>query len=229
METRRKSSPKIDLSGKRFGQLTVLKYLPKSKWLCRCDCGKKNRVTSNKLRIGYVKSCGCKKNQHISISLVQHGHSRVGHRTKEYGAWNKMKDRCHRPNDRNYIRYGAKGITVCKAWRKDFSSFLEHIGPCPDSRMSIDRINNNKGYEPGNVRWATRKTQSANRSNCRYLTHDGKTMTIAEWADYLRLPRKTLYNRINAGLPVHLALVNINRSRLPNSEKWRHKKRYARA
>lgn len=155
-------------------------------------------------------------------SITKHGHSRIGLRTKEYGAWVKMKDRCHRATDKNYHRYGAKGIRVCDEWRNDFVKFFEHIGPCPYPDMSIDRINNSKGYEPGNVRWATRKQQSANRSNCRYIEHNGQRMTIAEWADHLGIPRRTLYNRMDFGCTIEQAIEKIDRRKIPNSQKLCH-------
>lgn len=222
MKTPRKTSPKFDISGKKFGRLTAIMYMRKSRWKCRCECGRENSATYTNLTQGIVQSCGCFRIEQVRARLTKHGHSRIGHRSKEYSAWNKMKDRCHRVTDKNYSRYGAKGIRVCDEWLHDFPKFLAHIGPCPDTKMSIDRIENSKGYEPGNVRWATRKVQSANRTNCRYLEHDGKKMTIAEWADSIGMKREKLYQRINYGLSVGEALKNTDRRSIPRKEQLCH-------
>lgn len=203
-------SKNVQIANMQFGRLTAVKYQGKGKWMCVCVCGKNTIVNSNALTKGKSKSCGCGKSQAVSKSLTKHGHCRSSGRTKEYATWAKMIGRCHCSTDKAYARYGMRGITVCDEWKVNFLAFLEHIGPCPASSMSIDRIDNNRGYEPGNVRWATKLQQSTNKSVNRHIEHAGIRMTIAEWADYIRMPRKTLYHRINRGLSVDKSLVHVD-------------------
>lgn len=94
---------------------------------------------------------------------IKHGQSRDGVRSKEYTAWQSMRQRCYNENTKSYRDYGAKGVRVAAVWLKDFQAFFDHIGKAPSSRHTVDRIDNTRGYEPGNVRWATRKEQSVNR------------------------------------------------------------------
>jgi hypothetical protein len=160
-----------DLTGMRFGRLTVLQlsHIPRhtrsaarSYWLCRCDCGSDAIARIDTLKSGVTASCGCKRRELVSTRVVKnktHGLAR----TPEYNAWNNAIDRCHNPDHKGFKYYGGRGITVCQEWRESFETFLEHIGPKPDPKLTLDRIDNNRGYEPGNVRWATPKQQANNR------------------------------------------------------------------
>ena len=151
-------------AGTVFGKLTVLSILPsRSKGKahdaqCQCECGSEKRVLLASLKSGQTQSCGCMGGGVIKHGLVQ---------TPEYRAWQNMKIRCvAKPGDRNYIVYGARGITVAKewtSWENGFVLFLEHVGKRPTPKHSLDRIDTNGNYEPGNVRWATSKEQCANR------------------------------------------------------------------
>lgn len=107
-----------------------------------------------------------------------------------------MRQRCSNPNVEGYERYGGRGIVVHPAFN-DFETFFREIGPRPTSAHSIDRIDNLRGYEPGNVHWATIEEQANNKRNNRYLTSSGQTMTVAQWARHLGLPRATLTRRLN--------------------------------
>ena len=118
--------------------------------------------------------------------------------TPEYNVWCLMKNRCHNPKYRRYQEWGGRGIAVCMQWRYDFEAFLKFVGPRPSSLHSIDRVDNDKGYEPGNVRWATRQEQSGNRPTfVRAISFNGRTETISEWARILDLRRDTLKWRLN--------------------------------
>lgn len=125
----------------------------------------------------------------------------------ERGIWHAMIARCHNPDNKGYRRYGGRGITVCPQWRESYDVFLADVGPRPSPEHSIDRIEVNGNYEPGNVRWATMEEQSRNRTDNRYLTAFGKTQCMADWADELGLSRATLKDRLGRlGWSVEAAL-----------------------
>lgn len=110
-----------------------------------------------------------------------------------------MIGRCHNPNHSGYKWYGAQGIYVCEEWRKDFPAFLGHIGTAPGSHYTVDRIDRSKGYEAGNVRWATPKEQANNKSNNRCVTSGGRTLTVTQWAEELGISEATLRDRLDNG------------------------------
>lgn len=156
--------------GAVFGSLTVIgdAHYVGRKWKvpCRCTCGTETTPISFSLRSGSTKTCGqcqrkCsdKTKRAVAAATTKHG----WHGSAEYRAWTAMRKRCNDPKNKAYRNYGGRGIKVCPEWQNDFEAFLAHIGPKPDPELSIDRIDNNRGYEPGNVRWADRSTQSRNR------------------------------------------------------------------
>lgn len=193
----------IDLTGKRFGRLTVVNRVgatPKGSaiWACRCDCGSDHRVSSAELRSGGSKSCGCFRRE---LHFV-HGHARHGKKTPERKAWAGMKSRC---GNVDHPRYGGRGIRVCKVWQTSFQAFLEHIGPMPRPGMTVERIDNDGHYEPGNVRWATRREQAQNTS--RNVEFRGRSQTKAKWAEELGISRFTLQWRLRNGWGIERALT----------------------
>lgn len=119
---------------------------------------------------------------------------------RDYRRWVSIKQRCTNPNAQHYHRYGGRGITMHPAWAADFSLFLEAVGDPPEDGATLERIDNNGNYEPGNVRWATRKEQANNRSSNVLITWDGKTMTMSQWAEHLGCKRGLLNSRWKAGL-----------------------------
>jgi hypothetical protein len=174
----------IDRTGQTFGRLTVIGLAPKSasghtRWHCCCECGEECTVLSTGLVSGNSASCGCLQREATASSnatRIKHGHTR-GHKTSpEWRSWKSMLDRCSLPSMPNYPLYGGRGITVCEQWRgKDgFSQFYSDLGKRPKG-CSLDRIDSDGNYEPGNVRWATAKEQSNNR---RALTADAKERQI---------------------------------------------------
>lgn len=153
-------APAKDLTGQRFGLWTVLerdKTQAYVYWICHCDCGTVKSVRSMSLLNGGSQSCGCLRNG----SSNTRSHGMTG--TPEFVAWQNMKARCYSLSCIQFKDYGGRGISVCDEWLHDFQAFYDHVGPRPSSQHSLDRIDNNGDYEPGNVRWATRAQQNSNR------------------------------------------------------------------
>lgn len=122
------------------------------------------------------------------------------HGTPLYNLWKSLKYRCTNPHDKAYKHYGARGIAVYAAWASSYATFAadirREIGEKPEKDMSLDRMNSNLGYQPGNVRWSTQKTQMNNMRRNKLFTYDGETRTVSQWADHLGMPYYTLYNRL---------------------------------
>ncbi len=158
------------LEGQQFGRLKVLDRARKSSrgrlWRCRCECGAETFVTSADLRSEHVRSCGCLKRAHmreLGEARRKHGAVQNNRATAEYRAWQAMLNRCRRAKNANYRYYGGRGITVADRWQS-FEAFLADMGSRPSPRHSLDRINPDGNYEPGNCRWATASEQQRNKS-----------------------------------------------------------------
>ena len=162
-------SKRIDLYGKKFGKLTVLDRAENSnnghaRWLCICECGNKTIVTSDSLRSGKTVSCGCHGKQMLREKGRRTTHGLRNH--KLYGVWRSMKERCTLETHKYYKDYGGRGIKVCKLWMNDFQSFyVWAMSNGYKEGLTIDRIDNNKGYEPSNCRWVTMAIQNKNKRN----------------------------------------------------------------
>lgn len=158
-------------------------------WKCQCRCGNVSIQTTNRLTRGDVRSCGCLRRE----STVKHRKCRA----PEYLAWRHIKSRCFDPECERYRWYGARGITMCERWRNSFTTFLADVGLRPSAGHSIDRIDNDGHYEPGNCRWAVREVQDNNRRDNVFVEHAGERLTIAQWARRLGMPHNTLKHRIS--------------------------------
>lgn len=198
---------RIDMTGQRYARLVALRSAGNGEWLFRCDCGTEKVTNSKNVRRGLVRSCGCLRKETsraVGLRTRTHGHAVAD--TPEYRAWHHAKDRCHNENNQCYGNYGGRGIRVCAEWRNDFVAFLRHIGPRPDGH-SLDRIDNDKGYEPGNVRWATGEEQARNRRTNHIVAFKGRTVTLAEAIEESGLSGKMVRERIRLGWPVERALA----------------------
>lgn len=176
-----------DKTGKKFGNLTAKKYLGKGEWLCECDCGNLKIARSGHLNAGKAVSCGCMEYELRSKAGFKHG----GIKHPLYIVWEGMKQRCDNPNHTSYSRYGGRGIKVCDEWENDFSSFQRwSLSNGYKKGLTIDRIDNDKGYCPDNCRWITPAEQARNNSKNRrvYLISETEVIikeygTIAEAAE----------------------------------------------
>lgn len=132
---------------------------------------------------------------HTLDGRIKHGHTIGRNRSSEYLAWTTMRYRCLKPNHPKYSNYGGRNVSVCERWAKSFCNFLEDMGLKPTTLHSLERVDNSKGYEPGNCVWATMKVQALNKRSNVLLTAGGKTQTLHEWAIEVGMNEKTLWTR----------------------------------
>lgn len=192
-----------NLSGKKFGRLTVIELAGRKKdghaiWKCECECGKECLVASNCLQSGNTKSCGCFATEVTIARSVKH----EMRNNRVYHIWIGMKQRCLNPFDPSYSRYGERGITIYEEWINDFLAFYNYVANLPhfgEKGYSLDRIDNNKGYVPDNLRWSTSKAQCRNRRTNFFVEYDGKKMTLAEAAELSGIKYITLWSRYSRG------------------------------
>ena len=187
-------------SGETFGRLTVVQEIGSQRPRqieCMCQCGTSTIVSLGNLRHGLTRSCGClRRGTHLFLDYPS-----------EYAIWSLMKQRCLNPSDRAYGYYGGRGIRVCDRWLHSFAAFLADMGRRPSKTHSIDRIDNDGNYDPGNCRWATWKQQHRNRRNNRLLTHDGQTLCVTEWSEVTGINAKVIFGRIYDGWSVEDTLT----------------------
>jgi hypothetical protein len=193
----------VDIVGQRFGRLVVLRRAPtltKPAYLVRCDCGTEKIIRGDHLRAGRVKACGA------DMHRQQHGQTASYAKTAEYTAWSNMVARCRPGTHPHTGRYGARGITICKQWRDSFEAFFADVGKRPSPQHSLDRINNDGDYEPGNVRWATRAQQQRNTRKTIFLVFDNERLPVSVWAERLGISRSKILWRARNGYPIEQIL-----------------------
>lgn len=166
----------------------------RTQWLCHCSCGREVPVQTFNLKSGNTKSCGCLNAERRKTVGVTHGDRYA----RLYRIWCNMKSRCYDSACPSYERYGNKGILMCDEWRESYQAFKDWaIGHEYNDMLSIDRIDNSRGYYPENCRWATPKEQANNRSSSRYFRYEGRDVTISELSEITGIKYHTLFARLN--------------------------------
>jgi hypothetical protein len=198
---------RIDISGKRYGRLTVLSFAGiydrcrASVWRCRCDCGQEVNVHGSNLKRGASASCGCLRLERLRSKIIKHGASK----TPEYLAWRNMLRRCTKPGTGGWELYGGRGIRVCESWL-EFDNFLQDMGKRPSAKHTLERVNTNGNYEPSNCTWTTQHEQARNRRTNHRLTINGETLCISDWAIRAGLTSNSILARIRRGWSVEDAV-----------------------
>lgn len=202
--------PHVNLIGQRFGRLTVVGLASNATWKCLCDCGgERQSVYTYALRAGKTSSCGCLKREQAAANgraTATHGmrHSRL------YMVWSGMKSRCLNTKAHNWSSYGGRGIRICDEWM-NFEPFRDWALSYGYSRgLSIDRIDNDGHYEPGNCRWADVVTQANNRRSCVMVEIEGVMKNIAEWARLSGLSQEVIQQRIKSGWESNRLLSEVD-------------------
>lgn len=200
----------IDLTGQKFGRLTVIRRAEnakngKSRWKCICDCGDEKVLRGEDLRMGKIMSCGCllKESSAKRMQKLLTKHGQAG--TRLYRVWTGMKQRCYDTKIPYYKNYGGRGITICDEWLHDFQVFYDwsmangYDETAPKGQCTLDRIDNNLGYSPSNCRWATRKEQQNNTRRNYFIEYKGQQYTISQLGKKLGIAPATLSWRLHNG------------------------------
>ena len=202
------------LEGLRFGRWTVgtLAFISSrfaASWNCICDCGVARTVRRDHLVSGKSKSCGCLQREVVAsivgLASTTHGLARQGKVVSEFWIWSHMKQRCSNPNNEYYADYGGRGIEVCERWQK-FENFYSDMGQRP-SGLTLERKNVNEGYSLDNCIWASRAQQARNKRTSHFITFNGRTQVITDWASEVGLSHQTIGDRLRAGWSVEDALT----------------------
>lgn len=218
-------SKAIDLTGQRFGRLTVLerasdyitpKGVRRVRWKCLCNCGNEYITKANSLLRNEAKSCGCLRSERSAESITSYNAIRMTHPSLKHGrtvnkkierlykVWSSMRSRCYGRNQNQYHNYGGRGITICDEWQ-DYEKFREwamangYDENAPRGQCTIDRIDVNGNYCPENCRWVSAKVQVNNKRNSRFIEYEGSTYTVTQLAEKLKLPYITVIKRLNKG------------------------------
>jgi hypothetical protein len=192
-----------DLTGKRFGKLTAKKFSHRKGahyyWQFKCDCG--NQVVTRADDVGKaVFSCGCLHKEKVTTHRET--------KTRLHRIWIGMKNRCNNPKTKDHKNYGGRGIIVCEEWKNSYQNFRDwaNANGYSDS-LSIDRIDNDKGYSPNNCRWVSQKYQTNNRRSNHLITFNNVTKTVTQWEEFLGFPRNLVFNRLALGWSVERSLT----------------------
>jgi hypothetical protein len=192
----------IDLTGKKFGRLTVIDISYEKRcryyWKCICDCGKETIVNGYSIKKGLATSCGCYRKElfmsYNKLDTTTHGMTN----TKIYNVWATMLARCFNQNNKAYIHYGGRGIVVCDRWLH-FECFYEDMGISYKNGLTLERNDVNDGYNKNNCCWETYKVQANNRRNSKRYEYNGNNMTIAEIGEKYNIKPTLISSRMNRG------------------------------
>lgn len=194
-----------DYAGMRFGKLVAVRMVERGvrpennhRWLFNCDCGQKSEVGIKSVRSGHTSSCGCLQRASVVQRNQVHGLSQ-NHR-REYRSWKDMRGRCNNPGNQDYPDYGGRGIAVDARWN-DFAVFFGDMGIRPEGH-TIDRIDVNGMYEPGNCRWAAAKQQANNKRSNRTIEFNGEAKTLQQWCDQFGMEPSKVRYRLGVGYSV---------------------------
>ena len=194
-----------DLTGQKFGRLTVIKRVENSKhghimYLCQCECGKQKNIIASSLLSGHTKSCGCLNKEVITK------HGLIHHRIRSI--YKGMKERCYNSHCKKFKYYGGKRIKICDEWLNDLKNFYNWamINGYQDN-LTIDRIDSNGNYEPNNCRWIDMKMQLRNTSRTKMITFNNETMCLKDWAKKLKINYRTLQYRLSNGWTIEETLT----------------------
>jgi len=196
---------KLNLLGETFNRLFVIdeaetridnKGKRRTYWTCKCVCGNIKEIDTNALRRGVTKSCGCLTKDNSRVLNLSHNK----YNTKEYTAYQKMKERCLNKNSERYKNYGGRGISICDRWLLSFENFYNDMGDKPSNIHSLDRKDVNGNYDKENCRWATSEQQHNNKVNTLYITYLDETLSLSQMCRKYNLPYKTVWKNIKRGL-----------------------------
>lgn len=177
-----------------------------NKWVFKCECGEETEARTYHVTSGHTKSCGCVMRATSAARAVLRNTTHGQKHTPEYRVWSGAKNRCTNKRSKSWLRYGGRGIKMCPRWVDSFENFIADMGKRPSSSHTLERKKNDVGYEPGNCVWALPIVQGNNKRNNVKLTHEGRTLSIARWADVLGVKAITLYKRVGKGWPVERIL-----------------------
>ena len=197
----------VDIIGKRFGRLVVVKFAGKRStcWLvrCKCDCGNYTTTRPYDLLYGKTKSCGCYRKDFPSKTKKTHGMSF----SRIHRIWTNMKQRCYNSNATAYKRYGGRGIAICDRWKNSFENFYKDMSKGYADNLQIERIDNNGNYYPENCRWAAHTEQSFNKRSNMIIKLNGISQPLAKWLEHYRITKSAYYGRIRLGWSIEKALI----------------------
>ena len=188
----------------KYGRLQPIEVIGKDKYgakiiKCLCDCGTIKNILAKEVSSGRTKSCGCLQKEMSSKGSLGNTYSQTHGMsfTRAYRSHNGIMQRCYNPNVPNYKNYGGTGIKVHPRWHK-FENFYADMGECPEG-YSLDRIDNNRNYEPGNCRWVTRKEQQNNRRSNKIITIDNNSLNVTQWSELMGIKVATIFTRLERG------------------------------
>lgn len=196
--------PRIqDWTAEKIGRLTVIEYAGCSSkrhyyWKCRCDCGNECVIRADALRTEHTTSCGCFHLERLKKRPTKHGM----YRTKLYRIWADMKTRCLNPNNKAYHLYGGAGRGLQEQRWHVFENWNEDMGATYEPGLTLERIDNEKGYSKANCKWATRSDQANNTRQCVWVTIEGSRRTLTQWAYHYGVSRKAVEGRRHRGWPI---------------------------